>query len=355
MGSANIEAMPNSENLEVPLTMMGAPGSPYTRKMRSLMRYRHIPYRMVLQNSPEAASLPGAKVPLLPTFYLPNAGGEIVATTDSTPLIRRFEKAFPGRSAIPSDPVIAFLDELLEDYADEWLTRCMFHYRWYHAADIDKAARVLPNWAAGKSTDEFIAPIQKMIAKRQTSRLHVVGSNEITAPVIEESYRRFLRLLDRHLQSHRFLLGEQPASSDFASHGQLTCLALFDPTPSAIALEESPRVCAWVEIIEDLSGLNDPADANWISRDAIPETLRALLAEVGRVHAPTLLANADALESGAEQMEAVVDGLPWVQKPFPYQGKCLGWLRESHARLSAGDRGVVDDILAGTGCESLFA
>ena len=26
--------------------LMGAPGSPYTRKMLGLMRYRHIPYRL---------------------------------------------------------------------------------------------------------------------------------------------------------------------------------------------------------------------------------------------------------------------------------------------------------------------
>jgi len=346
--------MPTAETLETPLTMMGAPGSPYTRKMRALMRYRHIPYRMVIQNSPEQQPLPLAKVPLLPTFYLPDAEGQVVPTTDSTPLIRRFEKAFAGRSVIPSDPVIAFLDELLEDYADEWLTKCMFHYRWWYAADIEKASRVLPLWSRGKTPDEAIAPFQKMVGERQVSRLGVVGSNEVTAPVIEESYRRFLRGFDRHLQEHRFLLGEQPSASDFATHGQLTCLAHFDPTPSDITLEESPRVYAWVEIIEDLSGLSDPMDEGWIARDAIPESLRALLAEVGRVHAPFLRANAEALERGAEKVETTLEGKPWVQKPFPYQGKCLRWLRESRAALSGPDRQAVDAILEGTGCEVLF-
>jgi glutathione S-transferase len=346
--------MHEHENLPTPLTMMGAPGSPYTRKMRALMRYRHIPYRMVLQNSPEQEALPLAKVPLLPTFYLPDADGEIVPTTDSTPLIRRFEKAFSGRSVIPADPVIAFLDELLEDYADEWLTKCMFHYRWWHPADISKASRVLPLWSHGTNPDAAVAPIQKMIGERQVSRLGVVGSNEVTAPVIEESYLRFLRCFDQHLQQYRFMLGGQPSSSDFATHGQLTCLALFDPTPSGITLEESPRICAWVEMTEDLSGLNEPSDAGWISRDAIPETLKGLLGEIGRVHAPFLLANAAALENGAEQVEATIDGKPWVQKPFPYQAKCLRWLRESHAALSAADRRDADSLLAGTGCEPLF-
>ena len=58
-------------------------------------------------------------------------------------------------------------------------------------------------------------------------------------------------------------------------------------------------------------------------------------AEVGRVYAPFLLANADALARGAEQVECQIDGRPWVQKPFPYQGKCLQWLREGYAALAS--------------------
>jgi glutathione S-transferase len=219
--------------LPTPLVMMGAPGSPYTRKMRSVLRCRRIPYRFVLQHSPEAAGLPAPKVPLLPTFYLPNEAGETVAVTDSTPLIRRLEKAFEGRSVVPPDPALAFLDELLEDWADEWLTKCMFHYRWYHETDATKARRVLPHWSRTDVSDEEIAPIQKIIGDRQIGRLGVVGSNDVTAEVIEESYRRFLDAFDAQLQCSRFLFGKRPASSDFAMMGQLTCLALFDPRSAA--------------------------------------------------------------------------------------------------------------------------
>ncbi len=153
--------------LATPLTMMGAPGSPYTRKMRAVLRYRRIPYRLMQQNSPEVAKMPAARVPLLPTFYLPNEAGEVVAVTDSTPLIRRFEAAFEGRSILPPDPAVRFLDELLEDYADEWLTKCMFHYRWYHEADATKARRVLPHWVKIDTTNEKIAGFQKAIGDRQ--------------------------------------------------------------------------------------------------------------------------------------------------------------------------------------------
>ncbi len=339
--------------LPTPLQMMGAPGSPYSRKLRSLLRFRRIPYVFILQNSFEAEKLPGAKVPLLPTFYLPDEGGEIVPVTDSTPLIRRFEQAFEDRSVIPPDPALAFLDELLEDYADEWLTKCMFHYRWYHEADATKARRILPHWAMTDVSDERIAPVQKMIGDRQIGRLGVVGSNDVTAEVIEESYRRFLAAFDVQLQNSRFLFGRRPASSDFALMGQLTCLALFDPTPSVLTAERAPRVYGWTEVMEDLSGMEvDPDD--WASANGLPDSLRGLLVEVGRFHAPFLLANADALARGADQVETEIAGRPWVQKPFPYQGKCLAWLRDSFAKLSPDARATVDGLLEGTGCEALF-
>jgi hypothetical protein len=44
-----------------------------------------------------------------------------------------------------------------------------------------------------------------------------------------------------------------------------------------------------------------------------------------------------------------------VQQPFPYQVKCLQWLRAEYGELSAADRAAVDNILKGTGCERLLA
>jgi len=340
--------------IPTPLRFLGAPGSPYTRKMRALLRYRRIEYRVFGQGSPAAAGLPKPKVSLLPTFYLPDADGNEVAVVDSTPLVRRFESEFGGRHVIPPDPAVAFIDYLLEDFADEWLTKAMFHYRWAYPADVAKAAAVLPLWQRVDITPEALAPISKMIAERQVGRLYVVGSNETTAPVIEESYRRFLRAFDAHLIRHPYLMGRRPGASDFGTLGQLTQLVLFDPTPVAVSLEESPRVVAWVDFMEDLSGV-EVDDDMWISRGDLAESLRPILIEAGRGYAPVMLANAEALANGAQQVECTVDGKPWVQQPFPYQGKCLQWLREQRAALSASDRAAVDGWLDGTGCEALFA
>ncbi len=337
-----------------PLRLIGAPGSPYTRKMRALMRYRRIPFLFVQQGTRDAADTPATPVALIPILVEPGEdGGEARATIDSTFQLRHLEEIHTSRHVVPPDPALAFLDALLEDYADEWLTKAMFHYRWAYAPDIEKAGRILPLWSGVDAPESMYREFSKAFVERQTGRLGVVGSNPETAGLIEESYRRFLLCLDAHLEQEPFAMGRRPGASDFGMFGQLTQLGQFDPTPMAVTLETSARVMAWLDVTEDLSG-REVGDDDWTELDALPETLRALFAEVGRVYTPFLLGNADALARGAERVECEIDGQRWVQKPFPYQGKCLGWLREHFAGLSANDQERVDAALADTGCEPLL-
>lgn len=50
----------------------------------------------------------------------------------------------------------------------------------------------------------------------------------------------------------------------------------------------------------------------------------------------------------------MIDGVEYRQGPFPYQRKCLTWLREKYSGLVREDRVDVDAVLGGTGCEALF-
>ena len=211
------------------LPVRGSPGSPYTRKMLALLRFRRIPYRY-LQAAQDG--LPEPKVKLIPIFYFANESGELEAEVDSTPIIRRLEAEYPSRSVIPEDPVMGFIDSLVEDYGDEWLTKAMFHNRWYYDADIDMAGSVLPHYSDVTESDEVLAAMKKTFSERQISRLYVVGSNDTTAVVIEDSYKRFLTRLNNHLKEFPFIMGNRPGSADFGCLGQLTQLVQFDPTPS---------------------------------------------------------------------------------------------------------------------------
>ncbi|MGB0059958.1 glutathione S-transferase N-terminal domain-containing protein [Candidatus Binatus sp.] len=338
------------------LKLVGGFGSPYSRKMRAVLRFRRIPFTWIGRGSPDDVGIPEVPVALIPVLVFPGEGGRAdEAMIDSTFQIKRLEKMFAARSIIPDDPAIAFLDALLEDYADEWLTKPMFHYRWKYAADIHKASHVLALDRNPIMSREILAKMSSYIAERQIERLRVVGSNEVTTPVIEASYRRLLGLLDSHLVSgHRFLMGARPGASDFAFFGQLSQLAHFDPTPAAIAAAETPRVVSWVSHLDDLSSL-DVDNVPWPSREDAVEVLRPFFVEVGRVYAPFLIANARALANGASEVRCEIDGLPWVQQPFPYQGKCLKWMRDSRAALSPADRAFVDSALKATGADAIFS
>lgn len=336
-----------------PLLLKGAPGSPYTRKMLALLRYRRIPYRVVVPESPQLAGLPVAKVDLQPTFYLPGDQGGIEAVTDSTPLLRRFEGEYEGRLARPGDPVVALLDSLLEDYADEWLTKALFHYRWHFVADRKRAGNIQPRWRRLTASDEEMARISTGFVERQVERLRFVGSSPSTAGIIEESYQRLLGLFENHLRNSPFLLGTRPASSDFAFYGQLSQLALADPTPAALALSLAPRVYAWVGLTDDLSGC-EPSEAGWFSREQLPPTLGALLTEVGRGYSPVMLANARAVKGKVSSFTLDLEGSSWTQNTFPYQAKCLMWLREEFRALAPDDHAYARKLLSEFGCISLL-
>jgi glutathione S-transferase len=339
-----------------PLKLVGGFGSPYSRKMRAVLRFRRIPFRWIMRGSSDDVGIPEVPVALIPVVVFPGENGRAdEAMIDSTFQIKRLEKMFVTRSIIPTDPAIAFLDAMLEDYADEWLTKPMFHYRWKYAADIHKASHVLALDRNPVMSRETLAKMSSYIAERQIERLRVVGSNDVTTPVIEASYRRLLGLLDSHfLSGHRFLMGARPGASDFGLFGQLSQLVHFDPTPAAIASAEAPRVVSWASHLDDLSSL-DVDGAAWPSREEAVAALRPFFVEVGRVYAPFLIANARALASGASEVRCEIDGLPWVQQPFPYQGKCLKWLREAREALISDDRKFVDAALESTGADTIFS
>ncbi len=339
-----------------PIRLIGGTASPYTQKMLALLRYRRIPVAITWGQPAQVCKALGVTPPrpeLMPTFLF-EENGETIAQCDSTPIIRRLERDFPARSVLPNDPALAFIDYVIEDFGDEWCTKYMFHYRWHFAADADNAGTLLPLGFDTRLASETHAAFKQHFTERQIGRLYVVGSNDVTAPIIDASYRRFLTAMEAHLQQQKFMLGNRPGAGDFALFGQLTQLAGFDPTPRAITHEISPRSVAWVEQLRDLSGL-DPVAADWFALEDQPDTLATLLQEIGRVYAPAQLANAAAVAQGDKDWACEIDGATWQQPSFPYQAKCLHWTREIYQSLSPTDRARVDRIIDGTGIEMMLA
>ena len=334
------------------LELLGVPGSPYTRKMLALLRYRRIPHRMIWGSHFEPlANYPVPKVKLLPTFYFPSAKGK-EAVVDSTPIIERLEREHADRRVVPDDPLLRFIDRLIEDFADEWVTKAMFHYRWHYAEDAAHAAPLLAFWQNLHLAEGPAKTSSQAFASRQISRLYVVGSSQQTARVIESSFERLVGIMDRIVQRQGFVLGTRPSAGDFGIYGQLTQLVWVDPTPARFVAKHSPRLHAWIDRTDDLSGLET---GQWTDRSQIHSHVNELLQEIGRVYVPFLFANAKAIQEGQAEFNTRIDGQAWSQPVFPYQAKCLAHLRQEALSLSAGVRHTLLDLFKGTGCEPLLA
>ena len=169
---------------------------------------------------------------------------------------------------------------------------------------------MLPHYDDVTQDDETIAQLKKIFSERQISRLYVVGSNDTTASVIEDSYKRFLDCLNEHLKTYPFIMGHRPGSADFACFGQLTQLVQFDPTPADIAAAGFPRVHTPGSVRWRTYRVSRSRTTPSSTRTKMPSTLKVLFSEIGRTYVPVMLANSAALDQGTDKVEATVEGKP---------------------------------------------
>ena len=168
----------------------------------------------------------------------------------------------------------------------------MFHYRWRYAADIEKSGAILPRWRGDSAPEETRAAARSASSRSARSRGSTWWLERHTAPMIEASYVRFLDSDARgSLEQQPFLMGDAARRGRLRVYGQLSQLAGFDPTPARLSLERAPRVYAWVDLVDDLSGL-EVTEASGSRAIGSPTRLGPLSCEVGRVYAPFLVANA---------------------------------------------------------------
>jgi hypothetical protein len=92
-----------------------------------------------------------------------------------------------------------FISALLEDYADEWLNKAMFHYRWTYPEDQESAAkRIVAMIFDGAEAPEGM---EENVRTRMIGRLYHVGSSPETAPLDRRFVHALLVLLERCLRA----------------------------------------------------------------------------------------------------------------------------------------------------------
>ena len=319
--------------------IFGSELSPYSVKVRAWFRYKGIAHDWLTRTPENQAEYEAhARLPLVPLVITPESEG----IQDSTPIMERFEAAFPEPASQPGDPMLAFLSALLEEYGDEWGNKHMFHYRWRDEADQVSAAERIARSMLPDADEETVADRARAVRERMVPRVSFVGSSPETAPIIEASFARQLELLEAHLEGHRYLFGGRPAFADFGIAAQVW-EAWTDPTGSTLVPR---RTRDWCQRMQDPAN-EGPFEA-W---DALAPTLKPLLAEeVGARFLPWSDANARAIADGAESFAVDIAGGRWTQAPQRYHARSLRALREKYAALA--DRAALDPVLETTGCRA---
>lgn len=327
--------------------LIGSTPSPYSNKLRALMRYRRIPHDWVPRTAAIESEIAHVKPQLVPMLRFPDSAEYRV---DSTPLAYALEARHSARSVIPDDPGDAFLCQLIEDFADEWLTKIMFHYRWFYAADADFAQAWIVDEHQPGASDARRAQAMEYIRQRQVGRMPMVGCTENNAPLLEASFAALLDVLEGPLHGAAYLFGSRPSLADFALYGQLKMLAT-DPTPQAILRARAPRLDVWLRAMDDASGV----DGQWAPSAGEPRpVLQGLLELVGADYLPFLVANDAAMAQGSASVSVPIRGGRFEQAPFGYQVKCLRSLRAAFTELPAPDRAQWTPVLQATGCLPLL-
>lgn len=317
-------------------------GSPYSMKIRAIMRYRRLPHIVLSGYSELEAARQQVKVKVIPILEYPDGSFQ----NDSTPLLFDLEKRHKERSIIPENEADAFLAFLIEDMADELLTKCMYACRWAYPEHTRYAAEMIAfdhMIGAGRAQIEQTAAA---FEARQIGRNSLVGCTPENMPLILHVANYFLDTMEAMVFEQPFLFGTRPSLADFAIFGQMSQY-LFDLPAQEPSRKRAPYTMHWLSHVHDLSGI----EGEWRGEGEPRVTaVSQLLDLAGSVYLPFLVANAQAFADGAEQFDIEVAGMVYGQRPFKYQVKCFAELCKAYAALSDGARAKVDPILEKHNC-----
>ncbi len=323
-------------------TIHGGLGSPYSMKMRAIFRYRRLPHIWKQIDMADRGLFAHVKAPVIPIVEFPDGSWH----NDSTPMIFTLEKLHADRSIVPTDPGQAFLAYLLEDMADEWGTKAMFHYRWFRERDQKQMSEWLSFDRLRGQGRAAVLKSAEVFRARQVSRMALVGCTPQNASIIEQSARQILLLLDAHVTEESYLFGSRPSLADFGWMGQLSQLAV-DPTPDDLMREIAPFTFRWLMNLDDASGI----EGEWRDPSApLSPALIGLLKMAGEVYFPFLLANAQAFGKGEPTFSVEILGKTYSQGAFRYQQRCLWDLREAYRALDTAAKVKIDPMLEAAGC-----
>ncbi|MEM5515529.1 glutathione S-transferase family protein [Henriciella sp. AS95] len=324
--------------------LFGAETSPYSAKVRSFLKYKGVDFEWIGRSSATEEEFQSfAKVPTVPLLVSPNRA----PNQDSTDILSLVENDISDPSCVPDDPACAVLALILEDYADEWLNKAMFLYRWGAKPDREEAAdRTMDQLFSGK-LPRAKKKTRDQIVKRMRERLPLVGVEKKNEKSLKTSAERFITLLNAHLENNLFIFGGRPSVADFALAGQLSQM-LLDPTPGEYLRKSAPFVTAWCEFMDA-----PKAGAPFKTLEELEPTLLPLFAdEVAQTYLPWADANLDANQSKNDRMSVKIEKKAFEQVTQRYAATSFKSVQKAVRRLS--DNETLSAFLDKAGASAFF-
>ena len=335
------------------ITIFGSENSPYSKKVHSYARYKNIPHEWktdIRRGQTQKEYQEVAKLPLVPAIRTISGEG----MQDSTPIMEYLDQQYPNAisTRLPSNE-LNFISVLLEEFGDEWANKWMFHFRWHRAIDQRIVSlRLAKEMLGNNGTEEALVQMSDQIRRRMSGRGFAVGSNRVTAPMIERSFKAGVEQLERHLSTRPYLFGKRPCWGDFGIGCQIY-QALIDPTAGEHLVNHAPRVVQWCTAVMVGSRVLHVSSDEWETWETLAPTLLPFVTEqVGELFLAWSNANSQCIVS--KKNERVVE-LPtgygtWTNKvggPQKYQHKSLQMLRKKYKVYKT--KGL-DDILKQSKC-----
>ena len=317
-----------------PLIVYGSTASYFTGKLEAYLRAKGISYRLEPfseSNMRRAARYTGVtQVPQVEC-----ADGSWLL--DTTLIIEHYERLRPEPAVTPRDAAVAFVSQLLEDYADEWLWRPAMHYRW----SFPETARLRSAWLAEHVAERSVPQwLKRRYWRRRQHGIFVSGDGVTTETrgAVEASYLETLDALEAIFSRRPFVLGERPTEADFGFFGPMFRHFFCDPAPARIMRERAPGVQEWVA---RMWNLRPECFASKPLPDRLPDDLGALFASVTDIYLPYLEANVAAYAAGDKLVRYHVQGATFTEPTKPYRVWCRDRLQRRLVALDEPPRAEV--------------
>ncbi len=187
--------------------------SPYCEKVRRALDYKKLPYRICnvpLESRRELRRKTGqTAVPVLEidgTFVL-----------DSTRICRWLDDRCQGPPLIPTNKRDRALNALLEDWADEALSKTIQPIKWLSEGNSNRIMRTSASQYERTARQWVIHKVGSQVAKRDYRSNHRHMKLDAARRLLDEQ----LAALDELLATSTFVFGDKPHSCDFAAYGLL--------------------------------------------------------------------------------------------------------------------------------------